>query len=306
MYDGKNVSNESVIMVTEDNVGEISNLPSPEFATFRPGEYRFRATYKDKVSNIFKLTVTSTSEVSDFFKKTLFTYHTATWCTKCPAAHKDLLSVMAKYPGRSVKISIHGQDDLEVEQGKQLMSAFSVQGFPSIFCDYSKNNLYGVAGAPTYENALLNSQANNPAVCGIKLETKVDIKTEQGKNVAYLITDLTAKFNETSEYKLVIALTESIPDGKGGEIKDVLRGTLTSILGDDLGVRKMGETYTHKTITTKIPLGLVERNKTIMVAYLLKKSKNGSYSVNNATDCLIGTSQDFLYETKQNKLITNE
>lgn len=126
IYDGKNVSNESVIMVTEDNVGEISNLPSPEFATFRPGEYRFRATYKDKVSNIFKLTVTSTSEVSDFFKKTLFTYHTATWCTKCPAAHKDLLSVMAKYPGRSVKISIHGQDDLEVEQGKQLMSAFSV------------------------------------------------------------------------------------------------------------------------------------------------------------------------------------
>lgn len=273
--DGKDVTAEAVIMLGNDKIeGNV-------WTAAGEGKYSFRAEYMENVSDEISI------EVIKFRKKILLHKFTGAWCGFCPAFTTVLDEVDRDYPNQMEVISVHiantsaGQssDYLATLAGNQLDQIVNPAGYPAAWVDHREQI------STKYQsvvNTLIKSQAEYPAVCGIKITTKVD-----GKNIT---ADAEVIFDEDGgKYKICAVLLENDIKYEGqcteptGIYHHVLRQYATAVTGKDIGEQNKGsykESFSFKAADSW------NLDNCYVLVYVLKNYGN-NYYVNNVEKCSI-------------------
>lgn len=151
---------------------------------------------------------------------------TATWCVNCPRMTTAIEEASAQKP--IIPICVHFQDAMVCDQGKELISHFGVQAYPSAVMNMDKGTLIT---ATSSELILARLTASGKAPCTLDATLAADGSLEVKVTAA-----------EDGEYTLSAALLEDgiVAAQTGGPDNyvhnNVLRGFLQeNLFGDSLG-----------------------------------------------------------------------
>lgn len=171
------------------------------------------------------VTETSAGIVLDF---------TATWCVNCPRMTSAIEEAAAERA--LIPICVHFQDAMVCDQGKELISHFDVQAYPSAVMNMDKSTLI-TATSRELILAKLDAAASSLAPCSIDATLAADGTL-----------DITVTAAADGEYSISAALLEDgiVAAQTGGSDNyvhnDVLRGFLQeNLLGDSLGQLSTGK-----------------------------------------------------------------
>lgn len=300
--DGELLPKSDVDIILIEESGDETQLAGATYVPSAVGSYRFKAAYNDAVSEEeLVVTAYNNSQItSTFFPRHIIHKFTATWCANCPAMGESIHEVSEAQPLRVIEVATHcyeltGASELEVAEGKQLDALFGIGGtYPTIVLDYDVSTKTTSANTTSLANAIASNEANYPTVSGVKIASALD--------GLELSVSVSATVQETNDYRIGVLLVQDnyffTQYGATSDYKQnyVLRGYLTDIEGDELGALS-ANSETTRTYTTQVEESALSAECRI-VAFLYNKTSDGSYVVNNATQCIIGGSVEYLYEFK--------
>ena len=237
-----------------------------------------------------------------FYHRSLILRFTATWCGYCPTMAHSLAAAHEKYPDRFVSVDVHGNgSNLEFNGHGPLSDLFLVTGYPSSYMDFRRtiSNYEPTYYCYFFNRYLQEQEENYPAVTTAALESSLS-----GDN---LNVDVTLYVKEEGDYKVAVYLTESgivgfqsdHTDGDKDDYQhdDVVRLSLTSVLGDDFSVVS-ANTRLKRSYSVTIP-SKYDRNKLKLLVYIqraygsmtrLQDDSYGDYYVDNCVYAEVGRS----------------
>lgn len=291
------VKNFSVDVTDQSEVYYIENgeeviLSGGEFIASHSGEYPFRARYSGVDSKDYALVRAYTDDelTAEFYRRNLIMKFTGTWCVNCPAMGDAIESVKYSNSNRIIEMAIHCIDDLAVNEGSQLAADYSFTTLPVALVDmlYSTN----LSSSSIIEALIENSIEENPTIGGVRIETSLD-----GIN---LNVEVGIKGGGSSNYRVAVALLidnynyeQTGADDPNYKQDNVLRFYISDLYGDVLDGLSL-DAEIVKSYNVSLPSeALLSESR--VVAYLLNEI-NGSYIVNNVTECVIGNSINYMYE----------
>lgn len=153
-YDGKAVTEEVDFYDASTNVP--ARVKANRFTTKTVGQYSIYAIYNGAKSNVLKITALEHAvppapadpapENVSFRKRVLFTQFTSTGCVYCPIVTGFLreLAADAEYKDKFVLGASHadmpgyqnGEDPAAYSEVNAFMSAFGIEGFPTLIADF--------------------------------------------------------------------------------------------------------------------------------------------------------------------------
>lgn len=161
---------------------------------------------------------------------------TATWCVNCPRMHEAIDLAMQDRPGKIIPISVHFQDEMVCDAGKELIARFGVEAYPSLVANFSPETLI-TATSRELILAKLDAAASGVAPCGLEGAVSPD---------GSLTLRVTAA--QAGEYTLGVALLEDgiVAAQTGGSDHYVHNNVLRAFLqenpaGDPLGQLAAGQ-----------------------------------------------------------------
>ncbi len=175
---------------------------------------------------------------------------TATWCVNCPRMHEAIEQAQAARPGKVIPISVHFQDQMMCDDGKELIDRFEVAAYPTVIANMDAKSLTTATSAELLL-ARLDAAASSKKPCAVEGQLQAD---------GTLTVSVTAQ--EAAGYTLSVALLEDgIVAAQTGATENyvhnnVFRGFLQERLwGDSLGFLDAGvpvtRTYTVPDYGTK-------------------------------------------------------
>jgi thiol-disulfide isomerase/thioredoxin len=238
------------------------------------------------------------NQAINFNKRVLVEDYTGTWCGWCPRVAFAIEEVL-KQSTDVVPVAIHvsgstqAVDPFQFSGVSTLMQAFGVSGFPTAKLNRKTtwtadepSNLKQVTDLtkginPRVGLAMTTTMANGSA------EVKVNVKFGQNftglKLVVYAVENKLI-YDQHNYTKLYGGTGKSTDVIKDFEYNDVLRASLTNVLGDAIdGSTNVNDVYT-KTFTYAVPQGVNAEN-VHFVAFVVdanKKALNVRSASNNA------------------------
>lgn len=282
--DGEDVTSESTIYVND------TEIAGNTFSSADIGNFEVYASYM--ISGETFETETKTFEVFIPKRKVVIEDYTGTWCGYCPRvaaaiedAHEatDDIAVVAIH-----KTSSSSPDPMHFDDIQILIDEYEVGGLPQARINRSVNwanphpltDVTSIAGEDTNVSISIKS-----TLSGNNLVVNTDVMYENGsvkgdKIVVYLLEngilyDQTNYYNE-NESSPFYGLGDPIPDFEHNE---VLRVSMTNVLGDEIPVTPAFETY-NKTLSTSIPGEYVKDNLSlvVMIVDADNTAKNAQYA----------------------------
>ena len=205
----------------------------------------------------------------EFYHRSLVFRFTATWCGYCPMMAASLKQAHEMYPDRFVSVNIHGNSsELIFSEYAALDERFGVTGYPSSYMDYRQKIANYDAEYYCYllERYLQEQERQYPAVSTAALKSSLS-----GNK---LDVDVSLFIKEADKYKVTVYLTESgIIKSQADHVEgnhrnyihdDVVRMTLTNVLGDDFTVSS-ANTRLKRSYSVTIPSGYQKDKLKILV-----------------------------------------
>lgn len=308
MYGSEDVSEAKNLQLIRTYDGEEVYMPyrTTTFTSTAPGEYTFKAKIfrsGDIVTdNEVKITVVpavADGEQKDYYQRLVGLQFTSVGCQNCPTLSYDLKAIQEEVPGRMSVLSFHQyfkmDDPMEHPLATAYHTYFGMSGLPNfnfnIIPDYEVNHT---------KSAILSGidyvLTNYPATCGVAIESSV----EGGEAV------VTAKItsNTNTKYRYMIFLLE---DGieytqlgvSGTYVHNnvVVAASSGEMFGDKVASGAKLQVGVEYTETRKFDLLGGEwpaENMRVVVAAL--SAYGDAYIVNNAAECKLGESVDYVIE----------
>ena len=294
-FNGLDVTEESEIYMQSENQDIL--IDNASFAPQVAGHFLFYAKYKGVLTSIIEIQAISDDILpkGDFFRRTLITKFTATWCVNCPKMSDAIKTVKKKNTNRIVDIAVHYIDDLEVPDGKNLAKQFSVSAIPVAVVNLDNESQTSVSSSTILQNYVDKAQASEKAASGIKLNSYEEND--------FLNVEIETTMAADGEYRLAVAIVQDeiqmAQTGAGSDYvhHSVLKGMLQDNTdGEDLGECSQGDVcskqYQHSMNS------LEKDGKYRLIAYVLIKHTDGSYTVNNVVSCSLMEKIDYQYESQ--------
>ena len=120
---------------------------------------------------------------------------TATWCVNCPRMHQAIEDAQAARPGKIIPISVHFQDEMMCDDGKELIKRFEVTAYPTVVANMDAATLT----TATSKDLIL---AKLDATVSAKKPCTIDVTKADGT----VTVSVTAQ--EAAGYTLSVALLE--------------------------------------------------------------------------------------------------
>ncbi|MFI3332336.1 MAG: Omp28-related outer membrane protein [Rikenellaceae bacterium] len=284
------VTDQAEIYYTQS--GEEVLVEGGVFVATQSGEYTFGARYSGVESDGHAVVYAYTEDQlsTEFYRRNIVMKFTGTWCVNCPAMGTAITDVEHSMPNRIVEISMHCYDELTVSESTQVASDNSFSVLPITFVDMLSST--STSSASIITSLINNSIDTNPTTAGVKIASEIDGST--------LNVTVGVKSNTSNNYKIAVALVvdnynyaQTGADDPNYKQNKVLRFYLSELYGDSLGtIAANGEII--RNYTAVLPSEALESESRV-VAYVLNEV-NGKYIVNNASECVIGNSIDYMYE----------
>ena len=205
-----------------------------------PGEFNIFAKYQNIKSQTQQLIVNLPP--IEYKKYVLVEDYTGTWCGYCTRV-SYAIEELKKQTNDAVVIAIHQGDPMQFGQVSTLMNSFGVTGFPTAFIDRSSR---WSSPEPAYISQVL-SKLNKKASAALAMESSIDgqeltikVKLQIGYNYKSLKLGL-----YILEDKLIYDQRNWTSYYQGDPIvnyehNDVLRASLTSLLGNQIPSENLG------------------------------------------------------------------
>lgn len=292
-FNGLDVTEESEIYMQSENQDIL--IDNASFAPQVAGHFLFYAKYKGVMTSIIEIQAISDDILpkGDFFRRTLITKFTATWCVNCPKMSDAIKTVKEKNTNRIVDMAVHYIDDLEVSEGKSLAKQFSVSAIPVAVVNLDNKSQTSVSSSTILQNYVDKVQTSEKAASGIKLNSYEENN--------FLNVEIETTMAANGEYKLAVAIVQDeimmAQTGAGSDYvhHSVLKGMLQKNTdGEHLGKCNQGDVCNKQY---QYPMDSLEKDgKYRLIAYVLVKDTDGSYTVNNVISCNLIEKIDYQYE----------
>lgn len=197
-------------------------------------------------------------EGTRFFHRILALEFTGTWCQYCPNMTDALAEAQQQRPHRLVDIAVHAYDEFAPSCTENLVSQFSVTGFPTMVLDMDASTAFN-----TQQASIMTEYVDKTApqkACGLALSCADGVLTVK------------VKAAEEGEHLLSIAVVEdgqiAYQTGYGDNYVNhsVLCRFLSRMEGDSLGSMNTGA---EATLSYEVTLGRNQR----VIAYVTREGK---------------------------------
>ena len=233
----------------------------------------------------------------EFYHRSLILRFTATWCGYCPIMAHSLEVAHEKLPDRFVSVNVHGNGSaLMFSDYSALDARFGVTGYPSSYMDYRREigNYNSDYYHTVVERYLKEQETRYPAATAAALKSSLS-----GDK---LDVDVTLFFKQADDYKVTVYVTESgiiayqadHTDGDRTDYRhdDVVRLSLTDVLGDDISVSSP-HTRLKRSYSVTIPSGYRKDQLKILVFVQRafgsqERMQSGDYGDYYVDNCIYG------------------
>ena len=255
-----------------------------------PGEFNIYAKYQTTKSQTQQLIVNLPP--IEYKKYVLVEDYTGTWCGYCTRV-SFAIEELKKQTNDAVVIAIHQGDPMQFGQVSSLMNSFGVTGFPTAFIDRSSR---WSSPEPAYISQVL-SKLNKKASAALAMESSIDgqeltikVKLQIGYNYKslklglYILEDelIYDQKNWTSYYQGDPLVNY--------EHNDVLRASLTGLLGDQIPSENLGHDKLYEREFKYTVPSQYDKDNLKMVAFVTEGANKEAINVRVSK---IGESQVF-------------
>ena len=267
------------------------------FSSIRNGEYTFYASVKgQQSSNTVTIKVQNRKLYETYLQKLCLIQLTGTWCTNCPYMTEALREFCAgEYGENVILLAAHLNDKYSINiNSKDLASqlfinfGFTTAAVPNVVYDmaYIKGDRAQYA-ITTYVSELLSK---TPATCGVKISSA---SVDASGNVTI---EAAVKADKDANYDLAWAvLADNQYDSSGYEdhYDEVIVATSDNFIKMGSSKVKLTKGQEHaKTFTTKVSGFAAKDLKVVVFAH---SDAHGKYMIDNANECAVGSSADYVY-----------
>lgn len=317
VYGSSDVSQMSGMRISADMNGTVTELGKGVnvFTSLVPGEYVFTATYdyggEKRTDNSVKVRVRPSGDQisSGYRQKMIAMQFTSVGCVNCPILASAIKNVQADRPGRLIPVAFHMDYDIEDPMTISMNSRFYSKvsgrddysiGLPMFALNFRQSSEHIVNEYAKIVAEIDHQAELYPAVCGVAVGTSYDEASRKVTVNAMFKSDMAVD----ARYHIFL-----VEDGyeyyQAGSEKDtyvhdnVLRYISSdNVLGSKLEQGKVLEPGKEYSVTKTVKLENeweVSRMR-VVVAMLISDDGGEIYCSNNANECAIGESVDYLYE----------
>lgn len=259
--------------------------------------YEFDAFYNGTLSPVVRIEAysshTGQEKGQSFYRRSLVTDFTATWCVNCPNMSDAIHRAKDEYPDRIVEIAVHYLDEFEIPEGAAMVSSFNINAFPTTLVDMDPVSKNSVASSTLLLDRIRKSMGEAVTTCGLKVSSHTEDRE--------LIVDIEVTIAEDNDYKLAVLLVRDgivAPQTGGGDnyvhSSVVSRSLNGSLAGDVLGTFETDDIVSRQYRCLLNDSDLPEKMR--VVTYLLGLREDGTYTVNNTVSCPANDSVGYRYE----------
>ena len=250
---------------------------------------------------------------SVFCQKMVAMQFTSVGCTNCPLLAEALKSVQENQPGRIIPIAFHMDYDVEDPMSLDICRAFydkvsfrddNVIGLPMLALNFRKGSQHVVNEYARIISEMEHQAEQYPVSSGVAVSTSYDAATRKLTVTARFISEL----ERVCRYHMILVEDGISAMQMGAETLEYVHdNVLRFIASDDVrGARlNSGEPLLpgrEYEVTREFVLD-EEWNEDAMrvVAVLLAADADGqTFGCNNANECAVGGSADYLYKDEEN------
>lgn len=267
------------------------------FSSIRNGEYTFYASVKGKKSsNTVTIKVQNRKLYETYLQKVCLIQLTGTWCTNCPSMTSALDEFCAGEYGKNVVLmACHFNDKYSIDiNSRDLASSlflnfgFTTGAVPNVVYDMSY--IKGDRAQYAITSYISEILSKTPATCGVKISS-ADIDASGNVTI-----EATVKADKDATYDLAWAvLADNQYDASGNE--DVYNEVIVAAsdnfikMGGDKVKLTKGQELT-KTFTTKVTDYAAKDLRVVVFAH---SDAHGAQMIDNANECVMGGSVDYVY-----------
>lgn len=311
-YDNVDVTADA--KTTIKNVASGENLTAVDgvytFKTSTEGTYNFQATYDGKTSKT-NASVTASNGTppqpgDDFYKSIVLIKFTGTQCGPCTTYGEALHTVMEEFPGRLVKAEVHTNipraDPYVYGPYAELQNFYLSSGDVGL----APSGTYDTKSPLRYQNTVeanathIRSQfedllTNNPATCGIRVESTLNEATRKANAV------ITVMAKQKARYAVVAyLLQDSIRGPQANAGNNYLHMEVVRSQPIPQDGRNLGEIDVDKTASTTIefdiPAKISNMANAKLLVYALKYDDLENKTINNGIYARLNEITDYRYE----------
>lgn len=318
-FGSSDVSEMSGMIISVEKDGRKTDLAEGVnvFTASQPGEYVFTARYDyggvHRSDNSVKVTAERQGGQlsSGYRQKMIAMQFTSTGCVNCPILTEAIKNIRKNHPDRIIPVAFHMDYDVADPMTLSINEKFYRKvsdrndysiGLPMFAFNFRKSSQHIINEYSKIESELQLEAESYPPVCGVSLETSYDESTRKVQIKAGFKSDV------SSDYRYHIFLVE---DGvehpqmgaeDGSYVHDnVLRHVCSdNVLGTKIekgAVLEPGKEYTVERSVT-IDEAWNPSNIRVVAAMLCSSDGGETYYSNNANECPLGDSSDYLYENE--------
>lgn len=317
VYGSSDVSQMPGMRIRAERNGAVTELGKGVnvFTSIIPGEYVFTAVYdygeEKHTDNSVNVTVKSSGShmSSGFRQKMIAMQFTSVGCVNCPILASAIRNVQADHPDRILPVAFHMNYDIEDPMALSMNEKFYFKvsdrddysiGLPMFALNFRKSSEHIVNEYAKIVAEMDLQSELYPAVCGVAVETSYDDVSRKVTVKAGFKSDkvMDARYH-------IFLVEDGIEYYQAGSEEDiyvhdnVLRYISSdNVLGAKLEQGKVLEPGKEYVVTRTISLEKeweVSRMRAV-VAMLCSFDGGETYCSNNANECAIGESIDYLYE----------
>lgn len=285
------------------------------FTSMIPGEYVFTAVYdyggEKHTDNSVKVTVRASGNqmASGFRQKMIAMQFTSVGCVNCPILASAIRSVQENHPDRMIPVAFHMDYDIEDPMALSMNSKFYSKvsdrddysiGLPMFALNFRKSSEHIVNEYAKIVSEMELQAELYPPVCGVAVEASYDEASHKVTVIARFRSDMAMD----ARYHIFL-----VEDGyeyyqagydEGTYVHDNVLRYISSdnVLGTKLEQGKVLEPGKEYIVTKTVTLDdewEASRMRAV-VAMLCSFDGGETYASNNANECAIGKSADYLYE----------
>lgn len=317
VYGSSDVSQMSGMRISADMNGTVTELGKGVnvFTSLIPGEYVFTAIYdyggEKRTDNSVKVRVRpyGNQMSSGYRQKMIAMQFTSVGCVNCPILAAAIKNVQADQPGRLIPVAFHMDYDIDDPMTLSMNSRFYSKvsgrddysiGLPMFALNFRQSSEHIVNEYAKIAAEIEHQAELYPAVCGVAVGTSYDEASRKVTVNAMFKSDMAMD----ARYHIFL-----VEDGyeyyQAGSEEDeyvhdnVLRYISSdNVLGSKLEQGKVLEPGKEYSVTKTVILENeweVSRMR-VVVAMLISDDGGETYCSNNANECAIGESVDYLYE----------
>ena len=307
MFGSEDVSSKKTMHLVKEYDGRKEDMENGAnvFSTVVPGTYKFTAYlysggdhYSD---NEIVVTVSPVQAQKEYVKMILAEQYTSTGCVNCPGLSANIRQLQNDMPDVLVPVAFHMDfsstvDPMAVDATAAFMKYHGFQGLP-----YFNLNFHKASGVETFlttmEKAVSDELDDNPATCGVAIETSFD----EASREAVVKTRITS--NLPMRYKYHVFLVEDGLDHAqlGADMTYVHDNVVRKMLAPDVTGFNINK---KQPFTPGVEVAVENRteisgewdpaNMRVVVAALISNDGEMTWICTNVNECRLGESVDYL------------